>query len=97
MTVLGDDSFNWAEFIRFFSLDFQFIFATFLLLSPNRGALMLLVSLKVGVERQESNNSILKLVHFVLFFLTHNLSYPHLEKAKPKERSRWKRFIELET
>lgn len=29
MTVLGDDSFNWAEFIRFFSLDLQLIFIMF--------------------------------------------------------------------
>lgn len=70
MTISGEDSFNWAEFIRFLSSDLQFILSMFLLLTPICGAIILLVSFKVGVERQESNNSILKLVHFLNFFYT---------------------------
>lgn len=56
----------------------------FLLLTPIYEAIMLLVSFKVGVERQESNKSILKLVHFLNFFLMHDRSYSCLEKQKTK-------------
>lgn len=56
----------------------------FLLLTPICEAIMLLVRFKVGVERQESDNLILNLVHFLNFFLTHDLSYSCLEKQNQK-------------
>lgn len=70
--------------------------------------MLLPVGFEVGVEKQESNNFILKLVHFLNFFLTHNTPYmctclhPLLtltlkafKKINPKERSKWKRIIGL--